>query len=179
MLSRENYFRYKKIRRVKNVIKISKGFLFLFVIALSIIMVYNFDLDLRPLFGSDESINTEISLQGPDCGNLSFQDTAICLNDFVRSIYSYNVTDDSITLTLEDLIKRGGDCKDWTDFYEKYMNYYGYGNTQKVKVFVGKEGDVSIYHVYLVAGHSSGYCNMDMTDLECYQYINDAGEVRE
>jgi hypothetical protein len=179
MLSRHDYFRYKRISKIKKVIRVSKVFLFLFVILISILMVYNFDLDFKQFFGSNEMVNTEISLQGPDCSNLPFQDTAICLNDYVRAIYSYNITDDSLTLTLEDLIKRGGDCKDWTDFYESYMNYYGYENTQRVKVFVDKEGDISNYHVFLIASHSSGYCHMDLTDLECYQYVNSAGEVKE
>lgn len=120
---------------------------------------------------------------GPNCENLSFQDTAICLNDYVRKIFIYNFTDDSLQLSLEDLKTRGGDCKDWTDFYDKYMNYYGYPNTQKVQMFVNEEKmnetTVRSYHVFLVATDVSGYCDMDMKELQCFQFTNNKGQVKE
>jgi len=124
-------------------------------------------------------VNSEAYLSGPDCVNLSFQDTAVCLNNFARKYFFYNVTDDDLTLDVQEMMDRGGDCGSYTDFYERYMEHYGYGETQRIRIFVSKEEDISYFHVFLIASHSSGYCHMDIRDLECFQYANDDGEVKE
>lgn len=179
ILNDKDYEQYEKIIKTRKIIKFSTIFFSLIVLSFAIVLVYNFDLTIENTANNNEVINGSL---GPECFNLSFQDTAICLNDYVRKIFVYNITDDKIDLTLEDLKRRGGDCRDWTNFYESYMNSYGYTQTQRVKVFVDREVDgdktFSNYHVFLVAGHSSGYCNMDMRDLECYKYVNDRGEVK-
>jgi len=179
MLSRKDYLEYKKVVRTKNMIRISKAFLVLVLVFLSIILIYNFDLEFTPSVDMNDVVKSEAYLSGPQCENLSFQKTAICLNEFARDNFFYNVTDDALTLTIQDMMARGGDCRDWTNFYERYMNHYGFNETQRVRIFVEKKEDISSYHVYLVAGHLSGYCNMDLQDLECYQYVNDEGEVKE
>ena len=176
ILNNKDYEGYRKIIRTQNIIGVSRVFLLLTILSLTIITVYNFDLDFNNTVSTNNNIYGD---SGPECSNLSFQNTTICLNDYVRGIFIYNITDDDIDLTLKDLKKRGGDCRDWTNFYESYLNYYGYNQTQRVKVFVEDEGDSSIYHVFLIASHHSGYCHMDLTDLQCYQYINDKGEVRD
>jgi len=162
--------------KTQNAIRFSKVFLFFGLLILSILSVYNIDLG-RP--SMRELISSEAYLNGPDCEDLSFQDTAICLNDFARSNFYYNVTDDDWDLTIQDMIERGGDCRDWTNFYQDYMEYYGFDNSQRVKIFVEKEEEISYYHVFLIVSHSSGYCHMDIKDLQCYQYANDDGKVKE
>ena len=106
----------------------------------------------------------------PECGNMSFLNTSVCLNRFVNQIFIYNVTDDNISLTLDDLKKRGGDCKDWTDFYERYLNLYGYSNIQRVNLFVERADGISNGHVFLVAGDKTGYCTLDMENITCFTY---------
>jgi hypothetical protein len=178
ILNNNEFKRYKRIIDTQNVLRFVRTFLILGVLVLSVIIVYNFDLNVdNPSFMKNKFFYNYS--QGPNCENLSFQKTAICLNDFVRDIFIYNITDDDIDLSLEELKMRGGDCRDWTNFYEQYMNYYGYNQTQIVRVFVGEEEDYYFYHVFLIASHSSGYCHMDMKDLECFQYSNNNGEVRE
>lgn len=177
ILNDKDYEQYKKIIKTRKIIRFSKIFLSLIILSFAIVLVYNFDLDFNNTVNTNNNIYGD---SGPECSNLSFQNTTICLNDYVRAMpFIYNVTDDEIDLTLDDLKRRGGDCRDWTNFYESYLNYYGYNQTQRVKVFVEDEGDSSIYHVFLIASHHSGYCHIDMTDLQCYQYINDRGEVRD
>jgi len=178
ILNNKDYQKHKRIVITQNAVRLCRAFLILGVLVLSIITVYNFDLkvDDHSFMENNKPVDTSA---GPQCEGLSFQDTAICLNDFVREIFIYNITEDDVVLSLDDLKLRGGDCKDWTTFYESYMQYYGYDQTQRVKIFVEDEGDYSIYHVFLITSHSSGYCHMDMTDLQCYQYSNDDGEVRE
>ena len=176
MLNQKDYNWHKRIVRTQNMIRFSKVFLFFGLLILSIISVYNLD------FGEPnmrELINSEAYLNGPACNNLSFQDTAICLNDFARHNFYYNVTDDDWDLTIQDMIERGGDCRDWTNFYEEYMTYYGFDNSQIVRIFVEREGAISYYHVFLIVSHSSGYCHMDIRDLECFQYANDDDELKE
>jgi len=178
ILNQKDYRRHKRIVKTQNLIRFSKVFLFFGVLILSIVSVYNFNIDtgrvdLKYLIG------TEAYKNGPQCGNMSFENTAICLNDFARGNFYYNVTDDSIDLTIQEMMERGGDCRDWTNFYKTYMSYYGFDNSQIVKMFVEKEGISSYYHVFLAISHSSGYCNMDIRSLECRRYINDDGERKE
>lgn len=174
-----DYERIKTIVKIKKIIRGLSIFLSLMVLVLAIVVIYNFD--FNKMSDNNQVANQNYKERGPECSNLSFEDTAICLNDYVRGIFVYNITDDNIDLTLKELKKRGGDCWDWTKFYMKYMESYGYKNTKTVRVFVDRKkgGDktISSYHVFLVVGHSSGYCNFDMKNLECYQYQNPEGEV--
>jgi len=175
-LNEEDFKKHNRIIKTQNIIRYSKVFLFFGVLILSMISVYN--LDLR----EDElsiMLESEDYFDGPYCDNLTFQETAICLNEFARKNFHYNITDDSLTLTIQEMMERGGDCRDWTNFYKTNMAQYGFNNSQIVRMFVEEEEDVSIYHVYLNIGHSTGYCNMDIKDLECYRFVNDEGEEKE
>jgi len=178
ILNHKDYERYRKIIKIQNMIRVSRIFLVLIILSLTIVIVYNFDLDfsLHSASNNNQIVNVGVD---PECSDLSFQNTSICLNDYVRSIFIYNVTDDEIDLTIEDLKRRGGDCKDWTDFYFRYMEYYGYDqDNQKISGLVEEKGNVSLKHVSLMSFDPTGYCHFDMRSLECYQYVNDKGEVR-
>lgn len=178
MLNEKDYNRHKSIVKTQNGIRFSKVFLFFGVLILSMISVYNFDFNFGNV-SMKELVGSEAYANGPDCDNRSFEDTAICLNDFGRKNFHYNITDDEIDLTVQDMMERGGDCRDWTSFYETYMDYYGFDNSQRVRMFVEKEGITSYYHVFLIVSHSSGYCHMDIRDLQCYRYKNDDGEEKD
>jgi len=176
ILNNKDYEQYKKIIKTRKIIRFSTIFLSLIVLSFAIVLVYNFDLTIDSI-ANDHIITGDL---GPECSNLSFQNTAVCLNDYVREIFVYNVTDDKIDLTLDDLKRRGGDCRDWTNFYLEYMEFYGYDqDNQRIKGLVEKNENFSMYHVSLMSFDSTGYCHFDMEDLECYQYVNDQGEVRD
>ena len=121
-------------------------------------------------------IDKNYSLQ---CGNLSFQETAICLNEFAKNNFKYKVTEDSKDLTIKDLINIGGDCKDFSEFYVKYMNYYGYTNNKVVSVPIREDSLNSYWHEFVIAGDVSGYCTLDVEYLTCYKYVDDNGEIEE
>ena len=177
ILNYKDFEKHKKIIKTQKIIRFSKIFLSLIILSLAVITIYNFEL----VFNNEVETNNKIlhGDSGPECSNLSFQLTAICLNDYVREIFIYNVTDDEIDLTLEDLKRRGGDCRDFTNFYLRHMEYLGYDqDNQIVKGLVEKNETVAIYHVSLMSFDSTGYCHFDMEDLECYRYINDEGEVK-
>ena len=178
ILNDKDYRQYEKIIKTKKIIRFSTIFLSLIILSFAIVLVYNLDLTIENTANNNNVINRSL---GPECSNLSFQDTAICLNDYVREMpFIYNITDDEIDLTLDDLKRRGGDCRDWTNFYLEYLEFYGYDmDNQIIKGFVEKNETHSLYHVSLMSFHSTGYCHFDMRSLECYQYINDKGEVKD
>lgn len=178
MLNKENYNRHKRIVKTQNAVRYINVFLFFCVLSLSVVLIYNLDFNFGRVSIS-ELVETEAYLNGPQCENMTFQNTAICLNDFARSNFYYNITDDSIDLTAQDMMERGGDCRDWTNFYQDYMEYYGFDDNKPIKIFVSREGITSYYHVFLIASHSSGYCHMDIKDLQCYKYANDKGEIKD
>ena len=178
ILNNKDYEQYQKIIKTQKIIRFSKIFLSLIILSLAVITIYNFEL----VFNNEVETNNKIlhGCSGPECSNLSFQLTAICLNNYVREMpFVYNITDDDVDLTIQDLKERGGDCRDFTNFYLEYMEFYGYDqDNQIVKGLVEKNETVAIYHVSLMSFDSTGYCHFDMTDLECYKYINRSGEVK-
>ncbi len=177
ILNNKDYEQYEKIIKTKKIIRFSTIFSLLMILSFSIVFVYNFDLTMENTANNNYIINGSL---GPECFNLSFQDTAVCLNDYVREGFIYNVTDDKIDLTLEELKRRGGDCRDFSDFYLRYMEFYGYDqDNQIVKGLVEKNETVAKYHVSLMSFDSTGYCHFDMRDLECYKYVNDKGEAKD
>ena len=54
-----------------------------------------------------------------DCNNLTLRDTALCLGDYVDSIYKFRENRDMNVLTLEELKEQGGDCMDYSRLYMK------------------------------------------------------------
>ena len=96
---------------------------------------------------------------------MEFFETARCINSYVKSIYKYNTTDDSINLSLEELIQKGGDCRDWSNFYETAFNRFGY-NTQRVRLHV----EDNVYHVFVVASNDEGYVFVDQTKIFEFRY---------
>jgi len=103
------------------------------------------------------------------CYNMSLIDTSTCLNKFVRNIFIYNDTDDDLELSLLDLISRGGDCGDWSDFYISNFNERGF-KTKRERIFIEKRNETNNYHVYVLAYDGSGYCNLDMENVDCVEY---------
>jgi len=108
-----------------------------------------------------------------NCSGMNLSDTAYCLNDYVNDIFIYNLTDDSRHLSLNELKERGGDCRDWVEFYSENLNKYGF-DTKKERIFVKKiERDnetISVFHKFLIAYSSTAYCIVDMENTFCFKY---------
>lgn len=136
------------------------GILFSFIILCLMVIIFNQGKE-NPV-----EIKEEINYKDLSCENMSLIDTAFCLNTYVKKIFIYNVTNDSIHISLEELQERGGDCMDWTRFYNESMNSYGFNNSQIVRMHVKKGED----HVFLMVNDKIGYCNMDMKDVRCYKF---------
>jgi len=101
-----------------------------------------------------------------ECINLSLIETAHCLNDYVCSIYKYNETSDSKSLTIEELKERGGDCNDYADLYISYIEDLNF-NAKKVIIKTGKDA-----HAFAVISDETGYCKLDQMSLDCFEFDN-------
>jgi len=101
-----------------------------------------------------------------ECINLPLIETAHCLNDYVNSIYKYKETDDSKSLTIEELKERGGDCNDWTDLYIGYIEDLNF-NAKKVIIDTGKDA-----HAFAVISDETAYCKLDQMSLDCFEFDN-------
>ena len=102
------------------------------------------------------------SIESPqECENLSTtQETSKCLIDWVKGFYNYNITDDKITLSLEDLRKRGGDCKDWSDLYKEVGEDLGLKGTP----IVFRTGEKTAHKIMLLYNNRQ-YCLIDQRNL--------------
>ena len=97
--------------------------------------------------------------------NLSLEDTAEYLNSKVKSIFKYNITDDNIKLTYEDLVRRGGDCKNWAEYYKSLArdtNFY----SENYRMRISNKTN----HVINIISDSTGYCVMDQRNYKCFRF---------
>lgn len=101
-----------------------------------------------------------------NCNGIELEDTAKCLTSNIRSIYSYNKTDDEVSLGFNDLVKRGGDCHDWTYFYMVLAKNLGF-EVSSAKIDMLDNGNS---HTYAIIGDKTGYCNLDQLEYVCYEY---------
>lgn len=107
------------------------------------------------------------------CENLSLSETAYCLNDFVEKIYKYRITEKKIP--FEELKREGGDCEDWSLFYQKMFSKYGY-RTKYSKIFVEKIEEGNLFHIFLIAYDKKGYCVLDQLNIACMFYGEEYGD---
>jgi len=109
-------------------------------------------------------INNKQADSPEECINLSLIETAHCLNDYVISIYKYNETDDSKSLTIEELKERGGDCSNWADLYVSYIEDLNF-NAKKVIIDIGENA-----HAFAIISDETGYCKLDQMSLDCFRF---------
>ena len=106
----------------------------------------------------------------PDCSGKSLIKTAECLNDYVVDNFKYVINDDENFLNTQELLKRGGDCKDWTEFYERNFASNGYSETEQIILKIRDLEDGWEGHVFLVVSDETAYCTLDMTDVNCFSF---------
>ncbi len=98
------------------------------------------------------------------CKNLNLTESAFCLRDSLKPIYIYNVTDDKLDLTFNELKERGGDCRNWAFLYEELGENLGFNTTT-----VRNEGVKDLYnpHRYAVIWDEENYCRLDLMNVKC------------
>lgn len=96
------------------------------------------------------------------CQNLSMEDTSSCLVNQITPYYIYNRTDDRISLSFNELMVRGGDCKDWSELYERLGKKLGFNS----KVVIIGVNDSSMHEIAIIS-NDDGYCILDQRDKYC------------
>ena len=96
------------------------------------------------------------------CINLTLKQTAHCMVTITKPIYKYNITPDSWDLTFKELKSRGGDCKDWTEYYISIADTLGF-YADLVKIDVNK----TAAHDLTVISNEEGYCIIDQLYYIC------------
>ena len=102
--------------------------------------------------------------------NKTIKEVMYCAERYVEVIYKYNITDDNIKLDYYDLITKGGDCKDWSEFWMQLGEMYGY-NVRKEVFAAGKNTD----HATALIFNEEGYCFAANDHIICYEYSKSAG----
>ncbi len=99
-----------------------------------------------------------------NCKNLTLEDSARCLRDEIKSFYIFNETDDTVNLTLDDIKRRGGDCRDYSFLYEKLAKGLGFNSTT-----IRHNGikDVHPAHRWAVVWDNETYCKLDQLKVNC------------
>ncbi len=106
--------------------------------------------------------NRDVDSPG-ECMNLSMEDTAYCLNNYVRGIYSYKARPDIENPTLEELKEEGGDCKNWAELYVGHIDNLGfYSEMPLIDTSDMKR------HTFAIISDDTGYCILDQTSVECF-----------
>lgn len=100
------------------------------------------------------------------CNNLSLENTAYCLRDNTREFYSYNLTQDIIKLSLEELKENGGDCKNWAEYYIDQASALGF-NAMRPSILTGMKKA----HTFAIISDDTGYCLIDQMVVDCHRIV--------
>ena len=112
-----------------------------------------------------DSINlNEYTIQTKDtntsnCYNLTFKETIICLNEFIKSIYNYTVRNDTIK-SLEDIKLNGGDCFDYANLYKQLANERGF-NAEHIGIRTNKKA----HGFAIIYNENLSYCVLDQKSI--------------
>ena len=90
-----------------------------------------------------------------DCQGLNLSETAICVREYISTIYNYTVRNDTYK-TLSDIKKNGEDCWGYSTLYQQIFSELGYNS--KI-VNIPKNGSAS--HQFTILLNNDGYVIMD------------------
>ncbi|MHA1678547.1 MAG: hypothetical protein ACTSW3_07185 [Promethearchaeota archaeon] len=97
------------------------------------------------------------------CSNLSFEETAYCLNKYVKTFFYYNYSNqkiDSNEMSLDKLKKEGGTCKHYSYYYERWLRKFGY-NAKHISL------TPKLKHGFTLAYDNNTYCILDQKNIWC------------
>ena len=73
-----------------------------------------------------------------NCENKTLDESSKCVNNIVKNMYNYNLTNVEKNLSYFSLQLEGGVCRHWSKLYCDLGKELGF-NTQEVKISTGKE----------------------------------------
>ena len=93
---------------------------------------------------------------------------SFCLRDSIKPFYIYNITEDKLELTFEELKIRGGDCEDWSNFYKELAIESGFNATIQ-----NYEGilNVGYGHQWVVIHDNKFNCRLDLLNVLCSENV--------
>lgn len=100
------------------------------------------------------------------CHNLTLEETAKCLRDYVSTFYNYTIRTDE-ERTIEDIKNNGGDCYDYNKLYERLGKQLGF-DTFTFRINMGES-----YHRIAIISDNTGYCLLDqLHKINCFKKAN-------
>ena len=107
-----------------------------------------------------------------DCSNLSLPDTAYCLRDELKTFYHFNRSNVGKDLTFEQLVKEGGVCTHYSDWYSQRMSALGF-YVKIVDMDVDLKSKPKIGHEIAIASNREAYCVLDQDFVSCMGFEPD------
>ena len=120
------------------------------------------------------------------CSDKNLEETSYCLNAFVKGVFNY---EDVNPKTINELIEKGGVCRDYNNFYKKMLHNFGFKTNEIMTSWrIGKdeswnENDSVVYlgdgynvesHVYLTTNDINSsditICTLDQTYVNCRNF---------
>lgn len=138
---------------------------FLLIIFLLGIFIIGIDL------GKTDYGEIKVYSNSTECQNLSLDDTAYCLRDYVRTFYRYEVRNDN-EKPLEDLMENGGDCYDWSMLYIKLFKELGFkADYFQRNGITDNKTRIAPAHRWMVAWDGKRRCEIDHLEVKSCRNI--------
>jgi|TARA_R100000093_G_scaffold71599_2_gene47952 hypothetical protein len=102
------------------------------------------------------------------CLDYDYYTTVECVVEEVSEIYYYYQRPYEDVITWDELYYYGADCKHWTQLYQEIFENMGY-----YTAYVEIDVDTETSHLFLTVGDYLGYCTVDQTFAQCYDYAVD------
>lgn len=97
-----------------------------------------------------------------DCQDLNLKKTSYCFRNNIDKIFKYELTNDSIDLTFDELVDKGGDCRNWALLYESLCE-----QTDYYCKYVSVMNKIKTGHAFLIMSGEDGYCVLDQININC------------
>jgi len=136
--------------------------LFYIAIAIDILLILN-----NVEHPSYNLLNSSIDNNGTvsdykTCKNMSIEGTSICLQDYIRNFYSYNLSNKDRGLSIERLKREGGVCWHYAVLYQQMANELGF-KARTITYWNVKSG-----HEFTLIYNDEGYCILDQqAEIRC------------
>ena len=160
---RRNYKKDNKIvENIKEALKI------IFVVFSGIFCLLSFIFAAATLGGffSNKVIDSENSFL-TKCNNTDLFNASECLNKELNTFYKYNITNVGKVMTETELIKFGGVCEHYSNWYAFNLKAMGFRVDQKLLV---QDASKKFLHKFAIAYSKYGYCILDQMALNCSRY---------
>ena len=137
-------------------------FLFVIVVAIGTIIYVKEVVNTGELtIESSKDINKTIEV----CNKTDMFKSADCVEKTTNKFFFYNESKIGINMDFDTLLKEGGVCSHWADYYCYIGKEMGYFTTRVVMKTVRNQTD-SLGHVICIWSNKDGYVILDQTSAE-------------